>query len=76
MQNLYNELIQPSVNADGTIKPPSNLNRRAAEAIKQLFNMQQHDKTERLKLQVEYRNLVDQNHEQPDYFWNYNGTNY
>lgn len=47
MQNLINELLNPTTDANGNIVPPSTAKRRAAEAIALLHKLATEDKAAR-----------------------------
>lgn len=59
MQNLVNELMQPSTGANGEILAPSTVKRRAANTIMQLHNQGQADLQARLRLQAELAEARD-----------------
>ena len=54
MQNLINELEQPSFNEAGEVIPVSMVKRRAANVIKQLAEVANQDRNERIKMQQMY----------------------
>ena len=51
MQNLINQLLNPSLTESGELKPPSMVKRRAANTIKQLYEQGQADLQARLRLE-------------------------
>lgn len=59
MQNLINQLMQPQ--ADGTIKPPSILHRRAGQTLNIVNNERIKDLQARIELEDEHRRVVDEN---------------
>lgn len=51
MQNLINELLNPALTEAGELKPVATVKRRAAEAIKQLYEQGQIDLQARMRLE-------------------------
>lgn len=60
MQNLINELEQPSSDSSGNVTKPSMVKQRAANLIKQLATVAEQDRVGRLQIQNLYEQHITQ----------------